>query len=108
MFSLETTNSNFIVIIFYLTGLELTIYLPHSRGAYTTGLFMIRYLIFNQWDMEFLELFPDIFEEKRIRDMGYQAYRDLFLYTIPYNTISFISSRKESNNYNTSIDLVSF
>ena len=33
--------------------------------------------------MGFLELFPDIFEEKIIRDMGYQAYRDLFfLYTI--------------------------
>ena len=28
--------------------------------------------------MGFLELFPDIFEEKRIRDMGYQAYRDLW------------------------------
>jgi hypothetical protein len=35
------------------------------------GLFMIRYQIFNQWDMVFLELFPDIFQVKKIKDRGY-------------------------------------
>jgi hypothetical protein len=34
---------------------------------------IIRYQIFNQWNMGFLRLFPDLFDVKKIRDMVYQS-----------------------------------